>query len=42
MSIQDAAATFDMKIGHIGINGDSPRQAAAWALPLTCTFEKYP
>ncbi len=31
MSIQDAAATIDMKIGHIGINGDSPRQAAAWA-----------
>ncbi len=31
MSQQDAIRMFDMKIGHVGINGDSQEQAAAWA-----------
>lgn len=31
MNGQDAVTMFDMKIGHIGINGDDPGQAARWA-----------
>ena len=31
MSEQDAIKMFDMKVGHVGINGDGPEQALAWA-----------
>lgn len=31
MNEQDAVKMFDMKIGHVGINGDSPQEAAVWA-----------
>ncbi len=31
MNEKDAVKRFDMKVGHIGINADSPKEAAAWA-----------